>query len=213
MDGILGKASAAVNAAMVAVFAGAMLAGSLFVSYASSLLIALSFAALMCAYCGEAREGRRTAGLCAAVFGAMYALCNAQVYFTQMTTVRMGGLTQQALELLDFQQFGMLFQWDMLGYALMSVSTFFAGLSVCPANRRDRWLKGLLLIHGVFAVGCFVVPLLGLFRPSMEGGAWVGTALLEFWCAYFLPVGILSFLHFSQGNGQKRLDKQGDGPL
>jgi hypothetical protein len=30
----------------------------------------------------------------------------------------------------------------------------------------------------------------------MEGADWIGTAVLEFWCAFFLPIGILSLRYF-----------------
>jgi len=30
----------------------------------------------------------------------------------------------------------------------------------------------------------------------MQGGTWIGTAILEFWCVYFAPIGILSIIHF-----------------
>jgi len=40
--------------------------------------------------------------------------------------------------------------------------------------------------------------MLGLFDANMGGPGWIGTAVLEFWCAYFTPVSILSILHFSK---------------
>ena len=64
--------------------------------------------------------------------------------------------------------------------------------------KADRWLKYLLLVHGVFAIGCFVMPMLGLFTAGMAGGDWIGTAILLFWCAYFAPIGVLSIIHFSK---------------
>lgn len=120
------------------------------------------------------------------------------VYFAQMTTVRTGGLTSQAVSLLDFQQFGLFFNYDLLGYALMALSTFFAGLTICVKSKADKWLKALLLIHGVFFLTCFILPMLGLFTTDMAGAEWIGTAVLEFWCVYFIPISVLSFFHFSK---------------
>ena len=86
------------------------------------------------------------------------------------------------------------FCFDLLGYALMAFATFFAGLTICPQNSTEKWLRALPLIHGVFFISCLLVPMFGIFRA--DGPAWVGIALLEFWCVYFCPVAILSFLHF-----------------
>jgi hypothetical protein len=54
----------------------------------------------------------------------------------------------------------------------------------------------LLCIHGIFAINCFAMPLLGIFNSNMEGGEIVGTLVLEFWCIYFMPICILSYKHF-----------------
>jgi putative Mn2+ efflux pump MntP len=64
--------------------------------------------------------------------------------------------------------------------------------------KSDKWLKALLMVNGVFFVTCFAMPLLGLFTEDMKGANWIGTAVLEFWCMYFIPVGILSFIHFKR---------------
>lgn len=90
------------------------------------------------------------------------------------------------------------FSFDLLGYALMSLATFFAGLTVCPRSRTDRWLRALLLIHGVFFISCLLIPMPGVFRA--DSPAWIGTAVLEFWCAYFCPVAVLSRRYFQKIN-------------
>jgi hypothetical protein len=53
------------------------------------------------------------------------------------------------------------------------------------------------MIHGVFFLSCFVLPMTGMFSGMADGGAGNGgTIALLCWCAYFLPIGILSWLHF-----------------
>lgn len=195
---ILGMFSSVTNLVAVIAFALSMLIGSNFGSYFSSLFIAFSFMPMMCAYAYFSKEKTKLAGITAAGFAAMYAICNSFVYFTQITTVRMDALTEQATKLLDFQNFGLFFNYDMLGYCLMAISTFFSGLTIDPKTKADKWLKWLLLIHGIFAIFCLILPLLGLFSTDMNGGEWIGTAILVFWCAYFIPIGILSFLYFSK---------------
>lgn len=199
MNKKIGMYSSAVNLVAVICFAISMILEFNDGSYFSSMFIAFSFVPMMCAYAYFSEEKRKLAGCISAAFAVMYATIILLVYFAQLTTVRLDDLPRQAALLLDFQRFGLLFNYDLLGYALMALSTFFAGLTVHAHTKADKWLKYLLLIHGVFFISCLIVPMLGLFQEN--GPAWVGTALLEFWCLYFCPIGILSFLRFSKGEG------------
>ena len=198
MNRTVGVSSSLVNLLGVLGFAVCMLAGSLAGSYLSSIFIAFGFVGMTAAFAAGAPENRKAAGYAALGFGAMYALCNGAVYFAQLTAVLPGKVPAPAVDLLDYRRFGLLFDMDMLGYCLMAVATFFAGLSFTPHNTAGRWLRGLLLVHGVFAVSCFVMPMLGVFTPDMPGGEWIGTLALEGWCLYFAPVGVLSVLHFRE---------------
>ena len=60
------------------------------------------------------------------------------------------------------------------------------------------------MIHGVFFVSCLIVLMLGVFKA--DGPKWVGVAVLEFWCLYFCPVGILSgfYLDIGRSRGLKK---------
>ena len=195
MNRKIGIYGSAVNSISVICFALSMLAGFDFGSYLSSMFIALSFVLMVCSYAGLADNTVKAAGYVSVAFASIYATIILLVYFAQLTTVRQGELTCQASELLDFQLCGLMFNYDLLGYGLMSLATFFAGLTIMSRTKADKWLKCLLMIHGVFFISCLVVPMLGVFRAGNP--AWIGVAVLEFWCLYFCPVGILSFVHFS----------------
>ena len=80
------------------------------------------FVPMMCCFLQFAAPERRAAGYVAAVFAGMYATIILLVYFAQLTTVRFGGLTEQARILLDFRQMNLFFSFDLLGYALMSLA-------------------------------------------------------------------------------------------
>lgn len=199
MNRRIARTASLVNLTAVVCFALSMLLGFDFGSYFSSMFIAFSFVPMACAFAHFSGEKAKLAGLTAVAFSAVYAAVILLVYFAQLTTVRMDALTEQAAALLDFQRFGLLFNYDLLGYGLMALSTFFAGLTIEPATLADRWLKGLLMAHGVFFVSCLLLPMLGVFKS--DGEAWVGVAALTFWCLYFAPVDALSFLHFSKCRG------------
>ncbi|MDP3447908.1 MAG: hypothetical protein Q8S22_07600 [Eubacteriales bacterium] len=197
MDRKIGLTGAAVVIVGVIVFAVCMLTGPLALCYGASIAIAWGLVMMNSAFFRFSRADAKAAAMCAVAFGTMYALCNSIVYFVQITTVKNGALTGVAAQLLDYRTFSMMFDLDMLGYCLMAVSTFFAGLTIRVRDKGDRALKALLLIHGAFAVTCFAMPVLGVFSSGMEGADWIGTAVLEFWCAFFLPIGILSYRYFS----------------
>ena len=196
MNRKIGMICSVINITAVICFALSMLIGNNLISYFSSMFIAFSFVPMMCAYAYFSEQKRKLAGYVSSAFAAMYAVIILLVYFAQVTTVRLGNLTQQTSKILDFQQFGLFFNYDLLGYSLMALSTFFAGLTVKAETKKDRWLKGLLLIHGIFFFSCLIAPVLGIFKAGNE--SWIGIVLLEFWCVYFLPISILSYLHFSK---------------
>ena len=201
----LGGVSGTLGGLCVAAFALSMLGGSLWVSYGSSLALAWCFVPLACALAVCAPPAYRAFGLAGLAFAAMYALCNSLVYFTQLTVVRQGGLPSEILSLLDFQQFGLAFHWDLLGYAMMAAATFFLSWTVAGQGGAARWLRGLLRLHGVFVLPCLLLPALGVFRAGDAGAAWMGTLALEAWCAYFLPVELLAAAYFwKDGAGHAR---------
>ncbi|HML69025.1 MAG TPA: hypothetical protein PKA81_11575 [Clostridia bacterium] len=198
MDIRIGKTGSAAVILGAVGFAVCMLTGPIALCYGSSIAIALGLMLMNGAFYRFSRPDAKAAAMCAVAFGAIYTFCNVMVYFVQLSTVRNMALTRVALQLLDYRTFGMMFDLDMLGYCLMAFSTFFAGLTIRVRDKGDRALKILLLVHGVFAPMCFLMPILGLFSGDMQGAEWIGTAILEFWCAYFLPIGILSYRYFSR---------------
>lgn len=199
MNRKIGIIASGVNVVAVASFAVSLLFRFNFGSYFSSMFIAFSFVVMMCTYAFYAGKRRKVAGLAAVAFSAVYAAIILLVYFAQLTVVRNGNLTLQAADLLDFQKAGLMFDYDLLGYGMMALSTFFAGLTVEVGGKVDQLLKSLLCIHGVFFISCLLLPMLGIFRTDTPD--WIGIVVLEFWCVYFCPIGILSVLHFANKEG------------
>ncbi len=198
-----GMYASLVNACCVAGFALCLFCGFVPGSYFICMFIAFSFVPVICAFGHYSADEHKTAGHTAMVFAGVYAVFILLVYYAQLTAVRNDGLNEQAMQIIDYQKYGLFFSYDLLGYGLMALSTFFAGLGVVPQTRPEKALKILLMVHGVFFITCLLLPMLGLFGPGMQGAGWIGTAVLIFWCAYFTPVGILSFLYFKNRAGEK----------
>lgn len=54
----------------------------------------------------------------------------------------------------------------------------------------------MLLIHGIFFISYLIMSMTGMFANSDGSTSIGGVIALEIWCLYFLPIGILSYLHF-----------------
>lgn len=199
MNRKIGMYSAIVTLAAVIGFALSMIVGNNYASYLSSLFISWGFVPMICVFAAYSQKEKKSAGYTAVAFSAIYAVLIGLVYFAQLTTVHLSKLNEQASAILDYSKLGSLFfNYDLFGYAFMALSTFFIGLTIQPERKSDKWLKGLLLIHGVFAVSCVLMPMLGTFSSNMAGGEIIGILVLEFWCAYFCPVCILAYKYFKR---------------
>ena len=201
MNRLISRIGAAVVAATVFLFAVCMIVDFLFGSYLVCMLLPIGYIMMAAGFQQECPAERRIAANVGLILAAIYAVLILLVYFAQITSVRLDGLNEPALRILDYQRGGLMFNYDLLGYGMMALSTFFIGLSMKAERRADRWLKGLMLLHGIFFIGCFVMPMTGAFTAMADGEAGNGgTIALLFWCAYFFPIGVLAFRHFGNAD-------------
>ena len=169
--------------------------GSFFVC----LILPIGFIMMTAGLHNEIESDRKVAANIGLILAGVYSTFIMLVYFTQWTTVNNEQLTEQAANLLEMGKCGLIFNFDLLGYGIMALSTFFTGLSMKARNKADKWLKAFMVIHGVFYFSCTFMPITGIFSKMSSGGDGLGGRLaLVAWCVYFLPVGILSFLHFKK---------------
>ncbi|KAA6303583.1 MAG: hypothetical protein EZS26_000134 [Candidatus Ordinivivax streblomastigis] len=196
MNKKLGIISSLITLVAVTFFALAMILKNPFPSYFICIFIALGFIIMISSFVSFMKKENIAAGISAIIFASLYGILCIIVYFTQLTTVRLSNLTGQAMMLLTFSQFNLFFNYDILGYGFMALSTFFIGITIEIKTIGDKWLKNLLMIHGIFAISCFVLPMLNLFNADMKNGDIIGTIVLEIWCIYFIPICILSYKHF-----------------
>lgn len=199
MNRLIPRIGAGIVCVTVTLFALCMLINFDFGSYFVCMLLPIGYIMLAAGLAQEAEDSRKVASNVGLAFAAVYAVLVLLVYFAQNTSVRLDDLGDQALGILDFKRGGLIFSYDLLGYGMMALSTFFVGLGISPKTRADRWLKRLMLLHGVFFISCFLLPMTGLLGGSSDGVG--GVVALELWCAYFLPIGVLSFLHFRKTKG------------
>lgn len=199
MNNIIPKIGAGIVSVAVVLFALCLILNVPFGSYLVCMLLPIGYIMMAAGLHYESRENRRVAANTGMAFAVVYAVLIFLVYFAQTTSVRSGGLSEQAQLILDFQRGGLMFNYDLLGYGMMALSTFFLGLSVQADSRADKWLKALMMLHGGFFFGCFIMPMTGMFVSMADGGTNIGgTVALAIWCVYFLPIGVLAYRHFGK---------------
>lgn len=197
MNRSISKIGAAVVTVSVFLFAVCLIKDFSFGSYFVCMFLPIGYIMMSAGFHHESDEEHKVAANVGMIFSAIYAVLIFLVYFAQTTNVRLDNMNEQALKILDFKRGGLIFSYDLLGYGMMALSTFFIGLTIKAKSKADKWLKYLMMIHGVFFISCFIMPMTGVFSEMSDGGTSVGGVVaLVFWCVYFLPIGILSLLHF-----------------
>ena len=199
MNRTIAKIGSAAVTVTVFLFALFLLVDYSLGSYFVCIILPVGFIMMTAGLQSECESDRKVAANIGMVLAAVYAVFIMLVYFTQLTTVNNEQLNEQASKLLKFNSYGLIFNFDLLGYGVMALSTFFTGLAIKPKNRSDKWLKALMMIHGVFYFSCTFMPMTGIFTKISSGGNGLGGRLaLVAWCVYFLPIGILAFVHFGR---------------
>lgn len=164
-------------------------------SYAVCTVLSWSWVATAVVYSCYAKKERSAAAKTGVAAGIIYSTIISIVYYTQLTTVLYKSVDEKILQAFTFSAAGSwLFNLDLLGYGLLAVSTFFTGLSLQAESRADKALKWLLTLHGIFFI-CMLAPVLPLPATNQGNG---GTIALIGWCLFFLPVCVLSAIHFKR---------------
>ena len=200
LNKMISKVGSAIVTVTVFLFAFFLIIDFSLGGYFVCLILPVGFIMMTAGLHNECECDRKVAANIGLILAAVYGTFIMLVYFSQLTTVNNEQLNEQAAKLLEFDKYGLIFNYDLLGYGVMALSTFFTGLSMKPKNKMDKWLRALMMIHGVFYFSCTFMPITGVFVNMSSGGNGIGGRLaLVVWCVYFMPIGILSFLHFHSG--------------
>ncbi len=174
MNRIIPGIGAAIVTITVFLFAVCMIVDFPFGSYLVCMFLPLGYIMMAVGFQYESCEDRRVPADIGVAIAVIYAVLILLVYFAQTTSVRLEDLNEQAVRILNYQRGGLLFNYDLLGYGMMALSTFFIGLSINPNSKADKWLKCLMMAHGIFFIGCFVMPVTGVFTSMASGEAGNG---------------------------------------
>ena len=162
--GIIGSAVCSVS---VLCFAVSMIVGifvnTLFLSCFASMFIALGFMLFMCAVSGSNKDNeKRACGNVSLVCAAIYVTLIFLVYFAECTTVNLSPqLDEKILSIIDYGHTGSLFfNYDLLGYGFMALSTFFAGFLVNKTEKHGKTLSLMLKMKGIYMLAKRIIPCL-----------------------------------------------------
>lgn len=197
MNRKIGMVSSAITLISVILFALFMILDISSAAYAVCILLSGGYIMMAASHSCYAPKGCEAAKYIGMAFAVLYGIFVMLVYYAQITALVQGQLNEQALYLLDYKKYGLFFAYDLFGYGMLAVSTFFIGLTIAPNDREMKILKNLLLIHGAFCVVC-IIPVLNLFHANVPAGDTIGVAILEVWCLYFSPICFLSYRYFKK---------------
>lgn len=165
-------------------------------NYFSGIILALSFVCLIGTLADHnTADAKSSAAAIAKMFASIYAVIILLVYYANITTVQNDTLNQHTYQLLSTQKFSLFFNYDLLGYAVMSLAVFFTGLTIDSQSKSDKLLKKMLLIHGVFVIA-FFIPILGIFKQDLKQANLIGPLMQSCWCFYFSVIDILALRYF-----------------
>ena len=138
MNRQLAKIGAAVVTVTVFLFAVFILCHFNFGSYFVCMFLPIGYIMMAAGFQHEGAEKEKVAANIGLVLAAVYAVLILLVYYAQTTTVRLEEMNSQAAKVLNYQNGGLMFNYDLLGYGMMALSTFFIGRYVHPYVGRQQ---------------------------------------------------------------------------
>lgn len=122
MNQRIAKIGSLVVAVTVIIFAVCMLIPFNFGSYFICMILPIGFLMMTAGFFYECEDDKKVSGIVGIILAGVYIVLILLVYFAQTTVVQQGNLNEQAMEILDFQRGGLIFNYDLLGsivYALL----------------------------------------------------------------------------------------------
>ena len=143
LNKMIPKAGSAIVTVTVFLFALFLIINYSMGSFFVCLILPIGFIMMTAGLHNEIESDHKVAANIGLTLAAVYCTFIMLVYFTQLTTVNNEQLTEQATNLLSMGKCGLNFNYDLLGYGIMALSTFFTGLSMKAKNKRTSGLKHL----------------------------------------------------------------------
>lgn len=202
----LGLWAAALTTLMTVLFLISLVIASQPLMFASSLLLAPAFVAMMVSIHHYATPEKKVWSHLGLSLAVIYAVMCALTYYIQLTFVANNYLpvADEAALPFVFIPGTPIFAQDILGYAFMTAATL-AAAPVFIGGNLERWIKWLFIFHAILFLPAIVIPAIPM--PVNETGTGVGDLVGRYvnmaWCVYFGTATTLVTLLFKRAKKEK----------
>ena len=189
--GIISAIGAGLCTALFAIF---IIIGADMYSYFICLLLSIFYLVMSVSNNSIVKDSNKMISNIAVVFAVIYCTLICIVYYTQISFVRLGNPSKEALSVVAyFPPKTAFFAIDILGYTFLALSTLFIAFSI----EKNKILKIILIIHGIVGTLGFITPLLPYFYEMQENSSDNTDSIALFsWCILFISICFLFAKYF-----------------
>ena len=199
----LGIFSSLIAALLTAIFGFFVVLDVKLIYFTSVLFLSISVVIMIISMKAFIPQEKEVFINCAVAFAIMYALFVSMVYYTQISVVLKGILSNELLKIVSDSPGTVFFYIDMFGYCFLCLATLFMAFAINP---RDILFRIILLIHSALFIPTFLLPFLPItFSSSETSGNANGNLVLIGWCVIFVPVCLLLTRYFFKQTTSNKL--------
>ncbi len=200
MNRSLGMISSVVSFLMAAAFLIATVMNSGDATGVWSILMSFGFLPLVCSFAAHGRKEQQAFKFTAIGFSIVYVVLTNLVSFMQLATGRLIKWQITDNVLAGITSVGR--DYGLAADGFMMLAAFFISFTIYGKKRTGVWLRRLLMIQGIWAIPCFVLPFYHVFFQKSISSAML--RIIE-----VIPVGsvtgIISFLSYQYFKNQIRV--------
>jgi flagellar biosynthesis/type III secretory pathway M-ring protein FliF/YscJ len=156
-------------------------------NHLSCILIALGFIGMICSYVTFIKYKNKTLDFISLAFSIIYAIIIITLSFIWVMPKQYSNLSSKTSSIL--------YNFELLGYAFMTISSFFMGIKLEIKNKKELVLKKLLCFQILFSIIWLISKDLLLYLFNFRNISLI-LLMIEIWCIYIILICIFSYLYF-----------------
>ena len=162
----------------------------------SGIVIALSFIFMVYSYLVFSNDENKPYIIFSLILSIVYFIYILFGYSIQFSGLFFLGNTEKKFMLSNYYNFESFLNFNIFGYLLLSLSSFFIGLSIETNSKKDNILKLMMLNHTIFGIFFILSLFKMIFNYVSDYYFLTGLVIKIKWCIYFSLICILSFGYF-----------------
>jgi flagellar biosynthesis/type III secretory pathway M-ring protein FliF/YscJ len=160
-------------------------------NHLSCILIALGFIGIVCSYVTFIKDKNKSLGFISLAFSIIYAIIIITLGFIWVIPKHYLNFSSKTSSILN--------NLELLGYAFMTISSFFMGIKLEIKNKKELILKKLLCFQILFSI-IWIILFFTLRLNFINLGniyLFLNIFIFEIWCIYIILICIFSYLYFN----------------